>query len=143
MRTMIVDSRRVMLNEQEHQYWIDTGMFKRILAADSEDAEYIEVRNRMLANGDEAYYDSICPMHTPSEEPAVLRDKAERFQMYRRGWKHGAHNAAMTDYSSARPDLKDAYARGYSDGRDAHSLAMGAEARRLGYQPSILRGDDA
>jgi len=75
----------------------------------------------------------------------TVRDKeaknaaAERFQMYRLGWKTGARRGPKSPGPTTREDLVEAYTRGHSHGRDAHAQAMTAEAGRLGYVPSILR----
>lgn len=61
MKVTTVDGRPLMLNNRESQYWIDTGQFTRIPEGDQEDPEYCSMRDKMKANGDEQYYQAICP----------------------------------------------------------------------------------
>ena len=66
---------------------------------------------------------------------------ADLFGSYRVGWKDGAtFKAVRPEFEKHhRNDLKEAYHRGYRDGRDASNAALNAEGERLGYTPSILR----
>jgi len=71
----------------------------------------------------------------------------ERFWSYRSGWGRGAQgkraDPKFAEHPS-RPDLSDAYSRGYEDGVLARANALSAEADRLGYdrQAAILRERD-
>ena len=58
---MNVDGQMLMLNERESKHWVDTGMLSRIPEGDNEDQEYLQVRERMMANGDHRYYEQCCP----------------------------------------------------------------------------------
>lgn len=65
--------------------------------------------------------------------------KSERYQLYARGFRDGAGTKAMRkDHIGLGP-----YDRGYSDGIAATRAACNAEARRLAYEPTILRAADA
>jgi hypothetical protein len=66
MQVMKVDGRHLMLNEQESKYWTDTGNFKRIPEGDDEDAEYCEMRDRMIGDGNQYVYNSVVPPEQPT-----------------------------------------------------------------------------
>lgn len=60
---------------------------------------------------------------------------AECFKLYRDGWTDGAAIHAMRKtHVGLGP-----YERGYADGRKARNDACEAEAKRVGYEPTILR----
>lgn len=61
MRHFKVDGKDVLLNDTEAQYWVDTGHFKRIKEADTQDNDYCKLRDRMIANGDSDFYEYCCP----------------------------------------------------------------------------------
>lgn len=61
MRHFKVDGKDVLLNETEAKFWADTGSFKRIKEADEIDADYCELRNKMISNGDNEFYEYCCP----------------------------------------------------------------------------------
>jgi hypothetical protein len=81
-------------------------------------------------------------MVDPNETPETVR-KRELFQCYRRGWKHGSANGAQDKrfVDHTRTDVRDAYQRGWNDGRDAWIVESIRECERLQYDPrcSILR----
>ena len=60
---------------------------------------------------------------------------SELYHLYARGFRSGAGGHAM------RPDHQGllAYDRGYEDGQKATREAVGAYAKEIGYEPSILR----
>lgn len=76
-------------------------------------------------------------------ETADDRRKRELFQCYRRGWRHGVVYGAQDKrfIEHSRSDIRDAYQRGYSNGRDAWIIGGFNECERLQYNPmcSILR----
>lgn len=69
----------------------------------------------------------------------------ELFFSYSRGWGHGAHANApdpkVTEHN--RIDIREAYERGYREGRIARSDHMRRAAEQLGYKPEVLRVDQA
>lgn len=60
---------------------------------------------------------------------------AEIYALYVRGFRDGACTRAIQD----EMDGLGAYHRGYADGRRMTQKACAAEAKRLGYEPTILR----
>jgi hypothetical protein len=66
----------------------------------------------------------------------------ERYLSYMRGWDAGASNKLLdkkfTEHAT-RPDLKMEYEKGYAAGRGARRYASNVAARRLKYEPTILR----
>lgn len=58
---------------------------------------------------------------------------AEKFQLYSRGFRDGAATRAM------RHEGLGAYEVGYAEGRQSVRLAVDSYAKRVGYEPTILR----
>lgn len=66
----------------------------------------------------------------------------ELFWAYRAGWRDAAASKAESlKYTKhlTRPDLVEAYERGYGDGRIDVVAAMNREMKRVGYVPNPLR----
>ena len=80
MQHVNVDGVDVMLNDAESKYWVDTGDFKRIPEGDEEDAAYCELRDRMIADGNEEFYLLCCPPREPCPPHFY------RWAMNRKGW---------------------------------------------------------
>ena len=76
----------------------------------------------------------------------VDRGPHERFMAYMKGWYAGAGrkpiDAKFSEHKT-RPDLKEEYERGYSDGQAKGRAAAAKAAKRLGYTPTVLRVADA
>lgn len=72
-------------------------------------------------------------------------DAANRFESYRRGWGAGATSRATDPRLATHADqgIRDAYNRGYADGRRALNDAMRDASSTYGHVPSILRLADA
>jgi hypothetical protein len=68
--------------------------------------------------------------------------KEEEYQAYLRGFKSGA---LMTDKRDSHalnytPWIRIAYRHGYEDGMKAREIHMERFCRRIGYNPTLLRG---
>ena len=65
----------------------------------------------------------------------------ELYMTYMRGWRHGAGTSALdprfTEHTNV--DVRNHYARGYGDGREACSVAGERASKMTGYKPSVLR----
>lgn len=57
-----INGKEFMLNSEEQNFFTSTGNLKRIKEADGPD--YIEIRDKMIGNGDEPLYKSCCPPET-------------------------------------------------------------------------------
>ncbi len=60
----------------------------------------------------------------------------ELFWSYRKGWRDGATSKIKDDVHmnhQTRPDLTNAYVRGYDDGATQLTNALNSEAERIGY----------
>lgn len=70
----------------------------------------------------------------------------ELFHSYRRGWQDASSSKEKDPKfveHKTRPDLTVQYNRGYAAGRHAFNEAMGLEMKRVGYDPSPLRGSSS
>ncbi len=63
------------------------------------------------------------------------------YQLYLRGWRDGAAFRALDPSlrHHANEKFREAYERGYSEGREALNAAGKIASERYGYTPSILR----
>ncbi len=65
----------------------------------------------------------------------------EQYWAYRRGWTDGAKRMRLRKVfveSTKRPDMKEAYERGYADGKKARNDALTKEADRLGHDRMLV-----
>lgn len=71
-------------------------------------------------------------------EPSEARSL---YQLYLRGWRDGAAFRALDQELRKHPNEKfrEAYERGYSEGRVALNAASEVASERYGYKPTMLR----
>lgn len=75
-------------------------------------------------------------MHEPGNVEA-----ANLYQSYMKGWRDGAAFKSLDENfrKHENASLREAYGRGYSDGRVAMNSASHSASERYGYSPTILR----